>query len=546
VRISNARHCKAGILGSLAALVLGGLAQAQVPDVIVYDIGYDGANTNDFEYYGQNSGIAAYSFGTQSCNRGTTPVDWFDAGGDTRHPVIAQNMFRLKDGRFEQLGQSWLKHGFCAVSETEAECAPCLPDSGCDELGVGCADTYWATLNDGGSGRSKRHVNATMGTHVESATGPAGNATIRGRLQVKVSDIDPAQNPGAIYMAEGQYITADDAQAGVSSNNCSWRLLTVNSVSNITGGGPTNRQIPAIFAWQEFDHQVVVKNVINPEAVGLKTLYYLAYRVTQVDADTWHYEYAIQNINSDQSASSFSVPVHANVPVQNIGFHDVEYHSGDPFNNTDWPGVEFGGEVRWASTETFNQNPNANALRWGTMYNFRFDADSPPTDGPVTMGLFKPGPQTSLTVQALIPTVLPHVPVDRKGTHSDPLAGSGGDVTVTLPMVADRPGSGVNPHVLSELSPAVVGGLWRGKVAFEGSTRTLLLVGRGAEGRLTRDGELLLSGPLSGRVVTGEPTLFIPDDPALVGTTFTVQAAGLTAEGWRLSNALDVTVGADR
>ena len=30
------------------------------------------------------------------------------------------------------------------------------------------------------------------------------------------------------------------------------------------------------------------------------------------------------------------------------------------------------------STETFATNQNANAIRWGTLYNFRFDADRPP------------------------------------------------------------------------------------------------------------------------------------------------------------------------
>lgn len=33
------------------------------------------------------------------------------------------------------------------------------------------------------------------------------------------------------------------------------------------------------------------------------------------------------------------------------------------------------------ASEAFAQNQNANAIRWGTLYNFRFDADQPPDFG---------------------------------------------------------------------------------------------------------------------------------------------------------------------
>src|SRR5262245_15283807 len=140
-----------------ALLALAGIGSAQVPDVITYDVGINGNDTNDIKYWGQANGIAAYSIATQSCNAGTDEVDWIS--NNTRHPVIAQNMFRFANGRFEHIGQSWLKHGFCAVNEIESQCAPCQPTT-CESLGIGCADTYWAELNDGQDGQSKRNVNA--------------------------------------------------------------------------------------------------------------------------------------------------------------------------------------------------------------------------------------------------------------------------------------------------------------------------------------------------------------------------------------------------
>jgi hypothetical protein len=531
-------------LGCLAAFTLGGSSFAQIPDVIVYDVGVNGGDTNDIFYYGQSGGIAAYSIATQSCNSGTAPVDWFDGGGDTRHPVISQNMFRWKDGRFEQIGQSWLKHGFCAVNEVESQCAPCQ-NTNCDTLGVGCADTYWATLNDGGSGRSKRWVNATAGTHVDGTTGPTGVSTIRGRLQVQVTDIDPAQNPGAEYYIEGHYVTADDADAGTATNNASWRRVNVVAVNNVDGDGPTNRTEPAIFAWKDADPDVLLKSVVSIENDG-KSTFYIGSRVTQVGPFLWNYEYAIQNLNSDQSGGSFSVPVNSLVTVTNIGFHDVDYHSGDPYDGTDWPGVQQGGEVRWATTD-FNTNPDANALRWGTLYNFRFDANTPPVLGPVTLGLFKPGPTTDVAAPDMwVPMDAPNPPIGSGGptnvaTQGPPTPGP----TATVPITRVRGGHHVNPTSFSETEPAYIGEEWQGAVELGDAPRSLLLIGSGgpSDGVRTAMGELLVRPPLATRVGTQRHTIAIPADPRLVGATLYLQAATLQPTGWQLTNALDVTIG---
>ena len=88
--------------------------------------------------------IRAYSFGTSSVNVGNVNLDWID--GSPNHPVIGQNMFRLKDGRFEQIGQSWLKHGFCALQLLG--CGACATQAGClSFLKPGCRDPYSASLS---------------------------------------------------------------------------------------------------------------------------------------------------------------------------------------------------------------------------------------------------------------------------------------------------------------------------------------------------------------------------------------------------------------
>ncbi|MEM8713675.1 MAG: hypothetical protein AAGG01_22265, partial [Planctomycetota bacterium] len=158
-------------LVALAAAAAGtaGTTSAQVLDMDISIIA-DGVNN-----YGVANGIRAYSFSTTSCNIGDTVLEWDDS--INRAPVIAQNMFWLNDGRFEQLGYSFLKEGFCAVNENS--CGSCQ-STNCDTLGIGCADTYGAGLNDGRNGVTKSLINPNTGTKPNNLSGPSGGpATIR-------------------------------------------------------------------------------------------------------------------------------------------------------------------------------------------------------------------------------------------------------------------------------------------------------------------------------------------------------------------------------
>ena len=76
------------------------------------------------------------------------------------------------------------------------------------------------------------------------------------------------------------------------------------------------------------------------------------------------YQYAVFNNNSDRSARSLSIPVPSGLLLTNVHFHDVDYHSGEPYSGTDWAPVEDGSSLTW-STSTHGADPDANALRWG-------------------------------------------------------------------------------------------------------------------------------------------------------------------------------------
>ena len=363
------------------------------PDVIVGDI-TGPAN------YGAVNGLEALALGTTSCNMGTFGVAWH--ASNNQHPVIGGELYRFKvvdgAGRFEQVGLSWLKHGFYALSLNLC-CSNCSATDG-TSLGVGCSDPYTASRNGSQSGLGPRYqVNAHTGFFVYPPPHPSGGNT--GRIEVALSDLETSSPGGTRYFGNCEYTTADDASAGNGNNNCSHREVSVTgsgSAWNFGFVGSTVREIPAIEAWAGCEPGVSIQHIQLP-AEGLLVL---ADKTTDLGGGMFHYEYALFNMNSDLAVGRFSIPVPAGVTVVNAGFHDVTYRGGDGVggvnqDGTDWATSGAGGAFTW-STATFGQNPNANAIRWGTTYNFRFDANSAPTQGAVTIGTFKDGANHQATV----------------------------------------------------------------------------------------------------------------------------------------------------
>ena len=380
------------------ALGSGGItgSGAVGPDIVCFH------TAHQISYLGSSGGIGGYAMSTTSCNNGDQEADWYGGTNDT--PLIGQNAYRLKDGRFEQIGMSWLKHSFCALSEPG--CGNCQATD-CSTLGIGCADTYGAGLNTNPGG-PRSDVNAFSGYYDYpfnvSSTGPS---VLRGNLQIHDYDLDPAQNAGAMYLFEAYYMSSDDAVWGNHANNASWRSVTVCGVGSVYSIGGTEVGEAAIRKWAIWDASVDMTDVQVPG----DGFFVVGAKATDLGGGTWHYEYAVWNHNCDASAGSFSVPVPSGATVQNVGFHDVDYHSGEIYDGTDWTASVVPGSITW-STTPHAQDPNANALRWATMYNFRFDANVAPVMAAVTLGMFKPGGATSVSTNTISPPAAPIDPCD--------------------------------------------------------------------------------------------------------------------------------------
>jgi hypothetical protein len=346
----------------------------------------------DVAYYATENNIAAYAVGTDACNKGDAPAEW--QSSNNRHPVIAQNLYRLKGGRFEQIGQSWLKHGF--ASTNSAACGTCqVPPNGGAQLGPSCSDAYGSGLNGSQSNLGPRsQVNPTTGVFTYPVSAPSYTGNIARRIQVPVVDVNPTLNTGAIYFAECQYITQDDAQWGNGLNNASYKRVNMASYTAPAWAAATVREQNAIRAWAANDTGVTVSNIDYPEAgvtagSTITGRFIVASKATNMGNGKWSYEYAVQNVNSNRAAGEFRLSLPPGANISDVGFHDVASHSGEPYDGTDWPGVVGAYDITWKTTP-YGTNVNANAIRWGTMYNFRFTADVAPTTGQVMLGLFKP------------------------------------------------------------------------------------------------------------------------------------------------------------
>ncbi len=371
---------RTGTLSVAALAAFAGTVLANGPDVTLQDI-------PDITNYGAVGGIYGYAIGSATCNIGNQNLQWLSAGT----PGLAMNAYRLHNGRLMQIGLGNCKTACCAAAG--AGCGACTGGGG-NVLGAGCRDVYGGGFN-GGQGHlgPRSAINGFTGAFT-SFPQTTGDAIYR-RLQVHAEDLDPTRYPGALYFVEGEYVGSDDAANGNALNNATHKRAAVSGGNMMVVNGSQQSGIPAIRAWHDNglgagvpDPSVIVSTV-NVPAEGQ---FWYASKVTDLGTGHWRYDYAVFNFNSDRSGASFTVPVPAGVTVTNIGFHAPLYHSGEVYNNAVWTASAVSGSVSWTSPDTFASNPNGAALRWGTMYNFWFDANAAPAPaaGSATLGLFKP------------------------------------------------------------------------------------------------------------------------------------------------------------
>ncbi|MEZ5065100.1 MAG: FlgD immunoglobulin-like domain containing protein [bacterium] len=345
------------------------------------------------------NGTAGLSAATTSCNGGDVIVPW-NAPMQETHPFIALAMFRLENGRLEQIGRNWMKHGFFALSNNQCDFGCPAPSNG-TYLAIGCSDTYSAGNNGDRMYLGPREeidpylgVWEACGSYFDGTPADcnrsnfgSGLNSVAHRIEVLDSDLN---HSGAQYCYEGAYFVANDQAV---ANNIGWRNVTATwtgSSWNISDPGnqyafQTGARVGAFGSFR------TSATAAADDGIGM-----LSISITDNGDGTWHYEYALYNRTVSRGLRSFEVGV-SGATITNVEFRDIDQ---DPGN--DWTATVTPGSVAWA-TDEYSIDPAANSMEYQMLYNFRFDADTPGALRTADVGIYRPGIGTSFAINAITP-----------------------------------------------------------------------------------------------------------------------------------------------
>jgi hypothetical protein len=206
----------------------------------------------------------------------------------------------------------------------------------------------------------------------------AGLGPLEHRLRVLDDELDDAD---ATYYYEGYYVVAGDQNR---YNNVAWRTCSPSWTGSAWNVATTGGRVegPIINNWG--DSRITLAASGDGDII-------VGVDVTPLGGDVHHYEYAIYNLDSHREVRSLAMDAGASANVRNFAFHDVDHDA-----NNDWSIVYAAGVLTF-STETFAQNPNANSIKYGSLFNFAFDADGPPQLSQKRIGLFRTGSPSLLS-----------------------------------------------------------------------------------------------------------------------------------------------------
>lgn len=337
-------------------------------------------------------------------NVGTANVPWqfkfsgtFPPYGTSQHPYLVWALYRVANGRIEQLGISDVKHAFLTINNN-------CDDGACTDdqiLGQGCEDIYGEGNNEDEFSLSYRSeitahtgVWPSQGSHFDQDNNntqdhPPGNEDPPFAHRMMISEAD-LQTAGANYYLEAWYVVRDDINI---FNSMGYRR-TIPSFNSGTGTWTFNlpnafQQGSALATWVD-PNSPGSGNAIQVLDTGVGRVR-LAAKTTSLGGGLWRYDYALMNHDLDRQVGSFRIPLDG-ASATSAYFRDVD---GNAANN--WTAAITGAAITWTRT-------GATGLDWGTMYNFGFVSNTAPTDAAAVLTPVEAGGPATYSIATKAPT----------------------------------------------------------------------------------------------------------------------------------------------
>lgn len=332
-----------------------------------------------------------------------------------QHPFLVWNMYRVSDGRIQQLGGSGVKHAFLTLNFN------CSIDCGSNNiLWPGCEDVYSSGTNNSNSNQGPRgDIDPAGGLFFSTCSffdpGCTGNqnnnsSSFENRLMIDESELD---TPGAEYFLDSWYVVQHDIDI---FNSMGYHPIT----PTVSGGGWSFPTGPfsvgaAIEEWVALgdpdplaDHVAITVPSETPAAPYPDNqpqgrLRVLA-RATETEPGVWRYNYAVMNFDFSRSIDRIDIPFPGVAPLLDSQFLSpvVDGVPGDS-----WTVSRAGNMLSFIA-------PSNNTLRWFSLYNFEIETNVAPADrqGTIVLHAAQNGSPSTISTDVVAPGMAEAIFVD--------------------------------------------------------------------------------------------------------------------------------------
>jgi len=334
-------------------------------------------------------------------NVGEADIEWYGPFSG-QHPYLVWTLYRVTDDEITQLGLSAVKHSYLSIN---SDC-PCNPGQ---VLWVGCSDTYNVATNENQYYLGPREeIETHTGLWEECGSffdgdpvdcqrdDPGYQSPWDFRLVIEESDLQVA---GAEYHFEAFYVVKDDLNIFNTMAHMevdphlqveTWLFPAVGPL--VLGS--------TVDVW--VDPSAPPSGAANHTLDTGEGHVQLAVKTEDLGGGVYRYTYALMNHDFDRQVTAFEVPLSPDGTVQTAGFTAVGGWEG-----SEWmAAVTPEGTLRWEASD-----PN-DALDWGTLFSFLFEADMAPVDSQAQLTALEAGEPAFFVVQTIAGAKVPVIFLD--------------------------------------------------------------------------------------------------------------------------------------